>query len=69
MLIKETLYALDDVTIIPAPQSNVRHRADIKVTYDNGVVVYVNYAEETVSADGVTKEIYLVTDTGKHFVR
>ena len=25
-----------------------------KVTYDNGVVVYVNYAEETVSADGVT---------------
>ena len=36
MLIKETLYALDDVTIIPAPQSSVRHRTDIKVTYDNG---------------------------------
>lgn len=36
MLIKEILYALDDVTIIPAPQSSVRHRTDIKVTYDNG---------------------------------
>ncbi len=25
-----------------------------KVTYDNGVVIYVNYTEEQLSADGVT---------------
>jgi len=26
----------------------------IRVTYDNGVVIYVNYSENTVVCDGVT---------------
>ena len=26
----------------------------IRVTYDNGVAIYVNYSEETVTCDGVT---------------
>ena len=48
MLIKETLYALDDVTIIPAPQSRVRHRSDIKVTYDNGYLPIFTAPMDTV---------------------
>lgn len=34
MLVENTLYALQDVTIIPAPISHVRHRAECNVYYD-----------------------------------
>ena len=34
MLVEKTLYALGDVTVIPAPISNVRHRAECNVYYD-----------------------------------
>ena len=48
MLIKETLYALDDVTIIPAPQSRVRHRSNIKVTYNDGYLPIFTAPMDTV---------------------
>ena len=35
-------------------EGNYDGKADLtKVTYSNGVVVYVNYSEQAVSADGV----------------
>ena len=35
MIIKETLYALGDVTIIPEVTSNIRHRSECNVFYSN----------------------------------
>ena len=42
----------------------------VKITISRKDGHYISGPQSiTVSADGVTKEIYLVTDTGKHFVR
>ena len=35
MIIKETLYALGDVTIVPEVTSNIRHRSECNVFYSN----------------------------------
>lgn len=35
MIVERTLYALDDVTLIPAIETDIRHRSECKVTYEN----------------------------------
>lgn len=41
MIVKETLYALDDVTLIPEPSSKVRHRAECNIFRDGNLPIFV----------------------------
>ena len=59
MIINETLYDLDDVTIIPAPQSRIRHRDEINPFHNiegiNYLPIFVSPMECVISSENFYK--------------